>query len=120
MNAVAVLRFTCALLMMVALCSIGRNATAANIAVPKGAKVYRVEIHNFAFEPRTLTIPTGAYVVWTNRDEEPHVITSAGALFESSKGLDTGDTHTVAFSRPGTYAYYCSIHPMMVGTIIVK
>jgi plastocyanin len=59
-------------------------------------------------------------VVWTNQDEEPHVITSAGSLFASSKGLDTSDSYAVTFSKPGTYAYYCSIHPMMVGTIIVQ
>lgn len=83
-------------------------------------KPYEVSIENFAFAPKTLTVPAGTRVVWTNKDEEPHVVTSAGALFTSSKALDSGDTYAVTFSKPGTYAYYCSIHPMMVGTIIVQ
>jgi plastocyanin len=82
--------------------------------------VYKVEIHNFMFSPKTLTIPVGARVTWTNRDEEPHVVTSAGSQFASSKALDTNDSYSASFSKPGTYAYYCSIHPMMVGTIIVQ
>ncbi|RDS85538.1 cupredoxin domain-containing protein [Dyella psychrodurans] len=120
MNAMMAFRILCALLVMTALSGIAGNASAADALPPKGAKVYQVAIHNFAFEPKTITVPTGAYVVWVNRDEEPHVVTSAGALFTPSKALDTGDTHVVTLSRPGTYTYYCSIHPMMVGTIIVK
>lgn len=80
----------------------------------------KVDISNFAFSPKTVTIAVGTRVVWTNRDEEPHVVTSAGAQFASSKALDTSDRYAVTFSKPGTYTYYCSIHPMMVGTIIVR
>ncbi|HUA79010.1 MAG TPA: cupredoxin family copper-binding protein [Dyella sp.] len=101
------------------LSGVARSGLAAN-AVPPKAKAYEIAIQNFAFAPKTLTVPTGTRVMWTNRDEEPHVITSAGAQFVSSKALDSGDTYTVTFSKPGTYAYYCSIHPMMVGTIIVQ
>ena len=93
--------------------------TAAGVSPPKG-QAYQVSIHNFAFAPKTLTVPAGARVVWSNGDEEPHVITSAGGLFVSSKTLDSGDSYAVTFAKPGTYAYYCSIHPMMVGTIIVQ
>jgi plastocyanin len=84
------------------------------------AKTYQVEIHNFMFSPKTLTVPVGARVIWINRDEEPHVVTSAGAQFASSKALDTNDSFSATFSKPGTYVYYCSIHPMMVGTITVQ
>jgi Plastocyanin len=94
-------------------------ARAASAAASK-VRTQQVEIRNFAFAPKSLTVPAGTRVVWTNRDEEPHVITSAGSLFASSKGLDTSDSYAVTFSKPGTYAYYCSIHPMMVGTIIVR
>ena len=101
-----------------ALGSFAFSGVAADVGSGK-AKPYPVAIRNFAFAPKTLTVPAGTQVVWTNADEEPHVITSAGALFISSKALDTGDSYTVRFSKPGTYAYYCAIHPMMVGTIIV-
>ncbi|WP_233841356.1 cupredoxin family copper-binding protein [Dyella sp. 2HG41-7] len=96
------------------------HSGAAADATPPNAKAYAIAIQNFAFAPKMLTIPVGTRVTWTNRDEEPHVITSAGAQFVSSKALDTGDTYGVTFSKPGTYAYYCSIHPMMVGTITVQ
>ncbi|MHA6204235.1 cupredoxin domain-containing protein [Dyella soli] len=84
------------------------------------AATSQVEIRNFAFAPNTMTVPVGTRVTWTNRDDEPHVITSAGKQFATSPALDTSDTYAVTFSKPGTYAYYCSIHPMMVGTIIVQ
>lgn len=95
-------------------------AMAARTSASKAMHTQQIEIRNFAFAPATLTVPAGTRVVWTNQDEEPHVITSAGSLFASSKGLDTSDSYAVTFSKPGTYAYYCSIHPMMVGTIIVQ
>ena len=89
-------------------------------AVASEAAAMRVEIRNFMFAPATLTVHPGTRVVWTNKDEEPHTVTSAGSLFTSSAALDSDDTYAVTFSKPGTYAYYCSIHPMMVGTIVVK
>lgn len=100
-------------------CGITAQCVAADVAPPKSG-AYQVAIQNFAFAPKTLTVPAGTRITWTNRDEEPHVVVSAGALFTSSKALDSGDTYSVRFSKPGTYAYYCSIHPMMVGTIIVQ
>ena len=89
-------------------------------ALAAGTTDTRVEIHNFMFAPASLTVHPGTRVVWANKDEEPHTITSAGSLLTSSAALDTDDTYAVTFSKPGTYAYYCSIHPMMVGTIVVK
>lgn len=88
--------------------------------VAQGAPSVSVDIRNFAFAPAKLTVQTGTRVVWTNRDDEPHVVTSAGKQFDTSRALDTGDTYAVTFTKPGTYAYYCSIHPMMVGTIVVQ
>lgn len=120
MNAMTTFKAVCALLVMTALPGVARDTPASDAPPPKSAKVYQIAIRNFAFEPSTLMVPIGAYVVWTNRDEEPHVVSSAGALFASSRALDTGDSHTVTFSKAGTYTYFCSIHPMMVGTVIVK
>jgi plastocyanin len=79
-----------------------------------------VAIRNFAFEPATLTVAAGSKVVWINRDEEPHVVVSAGAQFHASPALDTDDSYSTVFPTPGVYTYFCSIHPQMVGKIIVK
>lgn len=93
---------------------------AVQAADAAAAHATQVDIRNFGFSPKSVTVPVGTRVVWTNHDEEPHVVTSAGTGFVSSKVLDTSDSYAVTFSKPGTYAYYCSIHPMMVGTIIVQ
>ncbi|WP_236585291.1 cupredoxin family copper-binding protein [Dyella sp. EPa41] len=116
------LRYAAIMSMLCLCCGVAMPAVAATTdAAPKAkAAGTQVEIRNFAFAPNTMTVAVGTRVVWTNRDEEPHVVTSAGKQFASSPALDTSDTYAVTFTRPGTYAYYCSIHPMMVGTIIVQ
>ncbi|AIF47439.1 cupredoxin domain-containing protein [Dyella japonica] len=93
---------------------------AANATATASAKPVTVDIRNFAFAPKTLTIPAGTRVVWTNRDDEPHLVVSAGHQFASSRALDTSDSYAVTFDHAGTYTYYCGIHPMMVGTVIVQ
>jgi plastocyanin len=86
-------------------------------AVTPGA----VTIDNFAFAPAILTVPPGTKVTWDNKDEEPHTVTSAdGGLLFKSPALDTDDKFSFTFAKPGTYKYFCSIHPHMVGTIVVK
>lgn len=96
-------------------------AMAANaVTTTTSTKPIAVNIQDFVFAPKTLTVAAGTRVVWTNRDEEPHVVVSAGNQFTPSKALDTNDSYTVTFDHAGTYTYYCAIHPMMVGTIIVK
>jgi len=79
----------------------------------------QVTIDNFAFNPATLTIPAGTTVTWTNQDDMLHTVTAANRLF-SSKGLETGDVYSHTFTTPGTYTYFCSLHPRMTATIIVK
>ena len=80
-----------------------------------------VTIANFAFSPTPLTVAPGTKVTWSNTDDEPHTVTSAdgGKMFKSP-ALDTDDKFSFTFAKPGTYKYFCSIHPRMVGTIIVK
>lgn len=81
---------------------------------------YRVEISNFAFKPNEIRVPAGARIVWVNRDEEPHVVVSTSGAFKPSPALDTDDTYAAVLAKPGTYTYFCSIHPMMVGKIVVR
>jgi len=82
--------------------------------------VHQVGIRNFHFQPMQLVVSAGATVTWINHDEEPHVVTSAGGQFKSSPALDTDDHYSAVFTKPGTYAYYCSIHPQMTATIVVR
>jgi plastocyanin len=78
-----------------------------------------VKIDNFTFTPQTITVPAGTAVRWTNRDDIPHTSVSEDKLFKS-KVMDTDDQFAYTFSKPGTYKYFCSIHPKMTGTVVVK
>ena len=79
-----------------------------------------VGIDNFSFAPAILTVTRGSTVTWLNSDDVPHVIVSAPATFPGSRVLDTGQRHAYRFSKPGTYDYFCSIHPTMTGRIVVR
>ena len=83
-------------------------------------KQNRIEIKDFAFNPQTITIKAGEKVTWINRDEEPHTIVSVEKQFKKSSALDTDQEFTITAGPPGTYTYYCSVHPKMTGTIVVE
>jgi len=78
-----------------------------------------VKVDNFTFSPETLTVPVNSTVTWVNKDDIPHVIASNDGLFKS-KALDTDQKYSYTFSKAGTYSYYCSVHPKMVGKIVVQ
>ena len=80
-----------------------------------------VKIDNFSFAPASLTVPVGATVTWTNRDDIPHtVVSSEDTKVFKSKVLDTDEKFSFTFSKPGTYPYFCSIHPKMTGKVVVN
>ncbi|MGE5644381.1 MAG: cupredoxin family copper-binding protein [Acidobacteriota bacterium] len=87
---------------------------------PEKTGKYQVTIDNFTFAPATLTVPAGSKVAWVNRDDAPHKVASTGKAFPASPVLDTGDGYSFSFVKPGTYDYFCSLHPHMVGKIIVR
>jgi plastocyanin len=78
-----------------------------------------VSIGNFSFTPATTPVPAGSTVTWTNADDVPHRIASSDGAFASSPALDTGDQYAFRFTRAGRYEYFCSLHPKMMGVIIV-
>ena len=78
-----------------------------------------VQIGNFTFKAPVVTVKPGTVVTWTNDDDIPHTVVSKDGLFKS-KVLDTGDRFSFAFAKPGQFGYFCSLHPHMTGTIIVK
>ena len=84
------------------------------------SKQNRIEIKDFAFNPQTLTVKSGEKVTWINRDEEPHTIVSVEKQFKKSPPLDTDQEFTITAGAPGTYTYFCSVHPKMTGTIVVQ
>jgi plastocyanin len=85
-----------------------------------GSKQNTIEIKDFAFNPQTITVKSGEKITWTNRDEEPHTVVSVQKQFKKSTALDTDQTFTITAGAPVTYTYFCSVHPKMTGTIVVK
>jgi plastocyanin len=78
-----------------------------------------ISIREFMFAPTAMTVPVGTTVRWKNLDGEPHTVRSVDSTF-ASNALDQNDSFAFKFDQPGTYRYVCSIHPQMVGTIVVK
>lgn len=79
-----------------------------------------VGIDNFTFNPATVTVKAGTTVTWTNKDDIPHGIAATNNAFKRSQALDTDDSFSFTFTTPGTYQYFCYIHPHMTGTIVVE
>jgi plastocyanin len=79
-----------------------------------------ITIDNFSFAPTTLTVTAGTKVTWTNHDDVPHTVVSTdqGEKFRS-RALDTDESYSFTFTQPGTYAYFCSVHPRMTATVVV-
>lgn len=79
-----------------------------------------IGIDNFAFNPSPLTVKAGTKITWINNDDVPHLIVSVEKAFKQSPVLDTGNRFTATLSKPGSYKYFCSLHPQMQGTITVS
>jgi plastocyanin len=95
---------------------VARAAGAQGQAKSQGIEV---KIDNFSFMPHDITVAPGTTVTWVNQDDIPHTVASTNDLFKS-KALDTDDKFSFTFDKPGTYEYYCSIHPKMTANVIVQ
>jgi plastocyanin len=78
----------------------------------------QVVIKTFKYGPKDITVSVGTTVTWLNKDNEVHTVVSKNGKFRSS-ALDTDDSFTFTFTEPGTYAFFCSLHPQMTGTVTV-
>ncbi|HYZ44612.1 MAG TPA: cupredoxin family copper-binding protein [Xanthobacteraceae bacterium] len=95
------------------------GAPRAVAAQPAPAADAEIEIDQFAFVPQRITMKAGTTVTWINEDDAPHTVASSNKLFKS-KALDTQDKFSFTFTTPGTYAYFCSVHPHMTGSVVVE
>ncbi len=98
----------------------GTEASGGNAPAPSGDAVRsaKVEIADFAYDPDPVTIEEGGKVTWINRDAAPHTATAEDGSFDTGT-LEEGKLKSESFKQPGTYAYICSIHPQMQGTVEV-
>lgn len=84
------------------------------------AKTYYVDIENFAYNEKELTIKKGDTIIWTNRDSVGHTVTSESGNELDSELLGEGESYSHTFNEAGTYDYYCKPHPYMKGRIVVE
>lgn len=102
---------------------LARGAMVLSVAVAMAGPVYaadiEVKIDNFTFNPQQVTVKAGDTVTWVNHDDIPHTATSKTGVFKS-KALDTDDKFSFTFTTPGTFAYFCALHPHMPGSIVVE
>jgi plastocyanin len=96
-----------------------RGAAAEPPAPAAPSATIRISVKEFMFAPTSLTVRVGSTVTWINLDEEPHTIVSESGLFRSG-ALDTKESFSYTFSTPGSYRYLCTIHPRMMGVIVVE
>ncbi len=78
----------------------------------------KVEIKGYHFVPDKLTVPIGTKITWANKDQVPHTVAEKTKKFRSA-AMDTDDTYSFTFTEAGTYSYFCTLHPQMVGEIAV-
>jgi len=116
-NSFWVASFTASVIIAIVLLVAGSPTVTANDQ-PSAANA-EVKIDNFVFGPQTITVPVGATVTWTNKDDIPHTSVSTDGVFKS-KVLDTDEKFSYTFTKAGTYSYYCTIHPKMTGKVVVQ
>ena len=96
----------------------GLAAVLLLVATPLRAETIKVTIDNFTFTPAEVTVKVGDTVTWTNHDDIPHTVVSAGKY--RSKALDSDDSFSFTFAAAGDYKYFCSLHPHMTGVVKVE
>ena len=105
-----------------AACSAGADGPAA--APPAPPATAMVDIAGYAFSPKTITVPAGTVVTWTERDDDiegtgAHNVVADDGSFSSDPNMAKGAAYSTKPPRPGTYAYHCGIHNYMTGTVVV-
>ena len=79
-----------------------------------------IGIDNFEFTPKVLTVKAGTKITWINKDDVPHLIVNTQNRFHASPVLDTDQRYSAMLTKPGTYDYFCSLHPKMQGKVVVQ
>ena len=97
----------------------GAGAGKVTAGAQQKPETMEVKIDNFTFGPAELTVKAGTTITWTNRDDIPHTVVSTDKVFKS-KVLDTDERFSFTFNTPGTFPYFCSIHPKMTGKVVVQ
>lgn len=95
------------------------GANGFDLSADEKPRPANIMIDNFSFTPKEITVPKGTMITWVNHDDVPHTVVSRDQKFRS-KALDTNDRFSFTFTDAGTYVYFCSVHPIMIGKVTVK
>jgi plastocyanin len=87
-------------------------------SLPAWAQDVQINIKEFMYSPKDLSVAVGTKVTWVNDDQVPHTIVETHKVFHSA-ALDTQDNFSYTFLAPGTYEYFCTLHPQMIGKVVV-
>lgn len=104
-------------LVLVAGCGGGGTTSTSGRTAPSGAA--QITMKNIAFTPADVTVKVGQTVTWTNEDSAQHDVVANDGTFKSDL-LSKGQSFSFTFTKAGSFAFYCSIHPQMKGTITVQ
>ena len=88
------------------------------LSMPVWAQEVKIDIKEFMFGPKDLTVAVGTKVTWVNDDQIPHTVAETHKVFRSA-ALDTNDSFSWVFDTPGEFEYFCALHPQMIGKIVV-
>jgi plastocyanin len=116
-RSVSIAGLAAALVLGIGVCGTGQKGSVTS--AQEKMSTMEVKIDNFSFGPAELTVPVGATVTWTNRDDIPHTVVSTDKAFKS-RVLDTDEKFSFTFSKAGSFPYFCSIHPKMTGKVVVQ
>jgi plastocyanin len=94
-------------------------STTSSASASASESTDQIDIADFKYMPDAVTVSAGAEVTWTNSDDAPHTASASDDSFDTGD-LDRGDSKTIAFDEPGTYAYFCRFHPFMKATVEVQ
>lgn len=95
----------------------GYQQTPTNQGTPVTG-ITHLTMQNYAFQPANLQVKVGTTITWTNQDNAPHSVTFKNGMKDSGL-LSQGQSFSYTFNTPGTYQYYCTVHPYMVATVTV-
>lgn len=108
--------FTAAWARLIILCMLATSAVQAD---SRSGATYTVTIENLQFSPPTLTVHRGDHIVWANKDLFPHTVTATDKAFDSHS-IAANASWTYLAQHSGTFAYSCTFHPTMKGTLVVQ
>ncbi len=98
----------------------GGGGSVTNAPATSAPKSVHVQIKDFDYAPKTVTVKAGGSVTWTNHDAAPHTSTAKGDSGFDTGTINKGQSKRIRFDKPGTYSYVCLFHAFMVGKVVVK